>query len=102
MSPVEYAAEIVDSNYRKSPILGAVLTDENAKDLGQFLCKGYEAIGKRVSERYARMSPEATNLFVMLESFLLVFVEHATNWELLEDAMERTAKSGCDCKGACG
>jgi len=78
MSPTEYVREM-----QRHVVLKEVLTPKQILEAQTLLDEGYKYIGKRLEENFTDMTPDAVSIATMLQQFLLVFVDHATNFALL-------------------
>jgi len=92
MTPVDYARQIKDSDYKDSAVLRSVKLKLDLNSASDYLDAGYDLVGKLLGDEYAEMSPETVKMFIILESFLLVFLEHASNLEMVKELMLE-----CDC-----
>ena len=80
MSPTEFVEEM-KSNLK----LNGILNPKQVLESQTFLDEGFRYIAKRIEENYNDMSPEAVKMAMILQSFILVFVEHANNFALMRD-----------------
>lgn len=78
MTPSDFVGQM-----QRNLSLKGVLTPRQVVQAQPFLDVGYEFIAKRLEENYDDMTPEAVDIALKLQSFLLVFIEHGNNFALL-------------------
>ena len=82
MTPAEYVQEMKDSG-RAGEMFGKYLTETESVEARDVLDAGLTYIGKKIGQAYTDMNYDAFQIANALEGFLLVFVQHTSQIEMV-------------------
>lgn len=84
MKPSEYIEKSLES---RSNSFSQQLSPLQLADAGEVISAGTRMIGKVLDRRFSEINPEVIESLVRLECFLIVFIEHAMNPDLLKESL---------------
>ncbi len=84
MSPTDYVERIKAADY---PAVASTLDAGIVDQFESVLSVGYDKIGTEIETYHNDMTPEAVEIFSFLEGFLVAFVEHLNNFELVRGSL---------------
>jgi len=82
MTPAEYIEEIKESG-RAGEMFGKYLAATERAEAREVLDAGLTYIGKKIGQEYDDMNYDAFQVANALEGFLLVFIQHASQIEMV-------------------
>ena len=83
MSPAEYTKQVKDSLY---PTVTGTLNTGIVGESEKLLSESYDLISTKMMEKYKDMTPEAVEYFLFFEGFIIAFLEHLNNFDLVKDS----------------